>query len=469
MSNDARGWIMCITSGVACLLGATIICVDALIRNIPSQKDFKIQKSSGFLAASLSLSFGVMIFSALGNMLPASKQYLIKGGFSTQAAGWTLLACFTIGMISIQIISSFLHGRIPSHAVNCDHIHEDTAHNHGDRHVRKEPPDVHAVRALEAANGDASETTALLSGNGEVRILELPNGGTVPGNGDGVSHTQPYRAPDVVQRRSSITQVPNRILSFVRGTKANCDEQGPCYGYSDPCGRDCFRHLGTKLSVQRRPDPRAQHQCSNTQPTTDSPIGSHQTSLYRRAAAAFRRGPTDDAIETDEEDLGIHHHHVPENAFLNLGLQTSIAIALHKLPEGFITFATNHANPSLGFSIFTALFIHNITEGFSLALPLFLALHSRTKAILWSFLLGSVSQPLGAAIAMSWFEIAGREGQVPGEGVYGCMFAITAGIMTSVALTLFLEAISLNHNRNLCIAFGFMGMTMMGMSNALKA
>jgi ZIP family zinc transporter len=153
---------------------------------------------------------------------------------------------------------------------------------------------------------------------------------------------------------------------------------------------------------------------------------------------------------------------------MSLGLQTSIAIALHKLPEGFITYATNHANPSLGFSVFTALFIHNITEGFSLALPLFLALHSRTQALLWSFLLGSVSQPLGAAIAASWFEIVGRDGGVPGEGVYGCMFAVTAGIMTSVALTLLLEAISLNHNRNLCIAFGFTGMAMMGMSNALK-
>jgi ZIP family zinc transporter len=153
---------------------------------------------------------------------------------------------------------------------------------------------------------------------------------------------------------------------------------------------------------------------------------------------------------------------------MSLGLQTSIAIALHKLPEGFITFATNHANPSLGFSVFTALFIHNITEGFSLALLLYLALHSRAQALIWSFLLGSISQPVGAAIAVAWLEIAGRDGGMPGEGVYGCLFAVTAGIMTSVALTLFLEAISLNHNRNLCIAFGFTGMTVMGISNALK-
>jgi ZIP family zinc transporter len=180
-------------------------------------------------------------------------------------------------------------------------------------------------------------------------------------------------------------------------------------------------------------------------------------------------GRIDEAVETDEVEVDIHHHHVPENAFMSLGMQTSIAIALHKLPEGFITYATNHANPSLGFSVFTALFIHNITEGFSLALPLFLALHNRGQALLWSFLLGSVSQPLGAGIAATWFRIAGRDGTVPGAEAYGCMFAVTAGIMTSVALTLLLEAISLNHNRNLCIAFGFTGMAMMGMSNALKS
>jgi ZIP family zinc transporter len=374
-------------------------------------------------------------------------------------------------MIGIQIISSFLHDHIPSHAVNCDHIHEDTAHDHGHRHARKESPGTDAVRALEAANGDATEATALLPGNREARKPVLPNGDTIPEEHDGASQTRPHRDPDHPQRRPSITQVPKRILSFVRGTKANCDEEGPCHGYSDPCGRDCFKHLGTKLSVQRSSDPCAQRPCSHasSHPSRAAPNGSYETNTHRRAVVGAHLEPTDEVIESDEDDFEIHHHHVPENAFMSLGLQTSIAIALHKLPEGFITYATNHANPSLGFSVFTALFIHNITEGFSLALPLFLALHSRTKALLWSFLLGSVSQPLGAAIAMSWFKIAGRDGQVPGEGVYGCMFAVTAGIMTSVALTLFLEAISLNHNRNLCIAFGFTGMVMMGMSNALKA
>jgi ZIP family zinc transporter len=96
--------------------------------------------------------------------------------------------------------------------------------------------------------------------------------------------------------------------------------------------------------------------------------------------------------DSELPDGGEHHHHVPTNAFLSIGLQTCTAIALHKLPEGFITYATNHANPRLGFSVFLALFVHNITEGFVMALPLYLALNSKWKAIIWSSVLGGVSQ-----------------------------------------------------------------------------
>lgn len=402
-------------------------------------------------------------------MLPSSKEYLIQGGFSVQAASWTLLACFMSGMIGIQIISSFLHDHIPSHAVDCDHVHEESAHDHIHRHVRKESHGTHAMRALEAGNGDVTESTPLMAGHRAPSKLVVPNGDGAREGQDMASRPRSQRVAELAEpaaeRRPSLAQAPNRFLSFVRGTKSNCDKEGPCYGYSDPCGRDCFKHLGTKLS-QRSPTASVRRPSSLAAAPHLHPHGPHGENDTGVTIATLE--PTEEAVESDDEDGELHHHHVPENAFMNLSLQTSIAIALHKLPEGFITYATNHANPSLGFSVFTALFIHNITEGFALALPLFLALGSRPQALLWSFLLGSVSQPLGAAIAVSWFEIAGRDGRVPGEGVYGCMFAVTAGIMTSVALTLLLEAISLNHNRNLCIAFGFTGMAMMGVSNALE-
>jgi ZIP family zinc transporter len=167
-----------------------------------------------------------------------------------------------------------------------------------------------------------------------------------------------------------------------------------------------------------------------------------------------------------------HHHHVPQNAFLSIGLQTSLAIALHKLPEGFITYATNHASPTLGLTVFLALFIHNIVEGFAMALPLYLALNSRWKAMFWSSLLGGISQPAGAGIAALWIWGSGHTGDDstgPSWGVYGGMFAMTAGVMTSVALQLFSEGLGLTHHRGMGIGFAVAGMGLMGFSFALTA
>jgi hypothetical protein len=81
LTNDQRGWVMTCLSGIgtyarstaslcdtlvpnghaACVLGASIICVDIVIRQLPGKKDFNIQNSDTFLSASLSLSFGVMV------------------------------------------------------------------------------------------------------------------------------------------------------------------------------------------------------------------------------------------------------------------------------------------------------------------------------------------------------------------------------------------------------------------------
>jgi ZIP family zinc transporter len=175
----------------------------------------------------------------------------------------------------------------------------------------------------------------------------------------------------------------------------------------------------------------------------------------------------------EHDEAQQHHHHVPTNAFLSLGLQTSTAIALHKIPEGFITYATNHANPTLGFSIFLALFIHNITEGFALALPLYLAIGSRWKAMLISAILGGVSQPLGAGVAAIWFKIQGRgrqDGTDEGmDTIYGCMFAVTAGIMAMVSLQLLGESLDMTNSRRLCFVSAFAGMGILGLSSALTA
>lgn len=286
-------------------------------------------------------------------------------------------------------------------------------------------------------------------------------------------------------------QVPKRVMSFVKDTKANCDESGPCYGYSDPCGQECFKHINnrsggiiSRVPAFLRTTTNLIHQRSDSMAIveededhlTGSPVSPTHRSTHLHSHS---HGEEDHEVEGGETVVGEpesvedieaqHHHHVPENAFLSIGLQTSIAIALHKFPEGFITYATNHANPSLGFNVFLALAVHNVSEGFAMALPLYLALHSRARAIAWSAALGGLSQPFGAGIAALWFKLASNTLLTPDAAAYGCLFALTAGIMASVALQLFVESLSLNHDRNLSIFFAFLGMTLLGISNAFTS
>ncbi|KAK2004911.1 ZIP zinc transporter [Colletotrichum falcatum] len=520
VDNDTRGWIMSIVSGMACVLGASIICVDLLVRYIPGRRNFRIQDSSGFLACSLSLSFGVMLYSALNNMLPSAKKYLKDDGFQDQLAGFLIMACFVGGFVGIQVISRLLHQYMPSHVVDCDHTHD---HSESDVRSRSQTRKTSLYTSsrrssrrplLErvAKNGHATESTPLLNGgapqeNGGVLVAKRHASSRTPSVN--TAHSTPARTSrsrgPTVDRRPSMAQVQQRVMSFVKDTKTNCDEEGPCFGYTDPCGQECFKHLSNRSTTAPR-HPTALRTSMGSLYThshtdlddleeggssCDSPMsGKVQTSRTTSKGPTSECHDTDhhghghghdqdhpdhshsihgDAEQMDEDVEAQHHHHVPTNAFLSLGLQTSIAIALHKFPEGFITYATNHANPSLGFSVFMALFVHNITEGFAMALPLYMALGSRLKAMVWAAILGGFSQPLGAGIAVLWLKLAKHTRLTPTAVAYACMFAITAGIMVSVGLQLFVEALSLNHNRNLCIFFGFMGMALLGITGAIAS
>lgn len=396
-------------------------------------------------------------------------------------ATWILLAGFMGGFVGIQIVSRFLHRYIPSHVVDCDHHHGDAFQHFSHDHTRPHSHGSHGVdhhysplaKEPRLANGQAVESTPLLGAEQDLYGGVLPQPATVNVAADGTASNG--GDGEVASRRPSIIGVQRRLMSFVKDTKANCDSSGPCYGYSDPCGRECFKNLAAKMSYNPRrvrtahlsstPD-EAGHRSPSGRVGVITPPNVADRSMSEPIAETWE---TESGISSTADTEAQHHHHVPENSFMNIGLQTSIAIALHKLPEGFITYATNHASPTLGWSVFIALLIHNVTEGFALALPLFLALNSRFRAMLWASLLGGVSQPLGAGIAAAWFKIAGRSGNKPGEAIYGVMFAITAGIMTSVALQLFAESLSLNHNHKLCTAFAFIGMSIMGMSAALTA
>nr|POE59315.1 zinc-regulated transporter 3 [Quercus suber] len=516
-----------LTWSLACMVGASIICIDIVVRLFPGQKNFRIQDSDRFLSASLSLSFGVMLFSSLYSMLPSAKRSLESGGFSSTGAAWTLIACFLGGVLGIQVISRVMHSFIPSHVVDCEHQHDESArdpeshpgsessdhtHTHakGHRHEQSEVrrPTKSRQQSL-LRRMDHGDSERKIRNGGRAQIGELASNGFALKSEDEVeaghlavpANSREGRRPTLPQR---ITSSINQLTS--NDTSDQCDANGPCHGFTDPCGQDCFKSVNAKRGIKgpsktgagTRPPINKSLTTSATESTPlllPNPTQSQRPNTAQTSSAVpeynaeydadLEEGPSDSAStayepnalqpskttssDDSQQSPADHHHHVPTNAFLSIGLQTSIAIALHKLPEGFITYATNHANPKLGVSVFLALFIHNITEGFAMALPLYLAINNRLKAMLISFVLGGFSQPLGAGVAALWFKIAGNGDWAPSESVYGGMFAVTAGIMASVALQLFSEALDLTHSRTLCMVGAFTGMGILGISSALTA
>ncbi|KAF2456355.1 ZIP zinc transporter-domain-containing protein [Lineolata rhizophorae] len=524
LDNDTRGWIMTALSGVACVLGSSIICVDLLIRLIPGKKNFKIQDSNPFLSSSLSLSFGVMLFSSLYSMLPSAKSSLQKGGHSPKAAAWILIACFIGGVIGIQVVSRILHRYMPSHVVDCDHTHEaeidakeQGTHGHHDHHEdhdhNHDGHEYHSSHHHHAVIGAPSRKTQSAP-HPSHPSHSAPHAQTFGDYGSrdatarsSIVTTESDSAMPNLSRRPSLV---SKVSNIVTGAPEFCGKHGQCYGYSDLCGHDCYKIVqargGIKAPAALHENPQLKRGRSiqsltplenvdeemplldgALSPTSGEPVANgsvkrgssvaSQTSIASKCPGLGHEHEHEHEHEQGHHHDHIpgssHHHHVPANAFLSIGLQTSIAIALHKLPEGFITYATNHANPRLGFAVFLALFIHNITEGFAMALPLYLALGSRLKAMLVAAILGGVSQPAGAGVAAVWFRVARMRGggaeAEPSEAVYGGMFAVTAGIMASVALQLFSESLDLTHNRNLCMVFAFVGMGVLGVSSALTS
>ncbi|KZM23527.1 Zinc transporter [Ascochyta rabiei] len=491
LDNDTRGWIMAVVSGIACTFGASIICVDLIVRLFPGHKNFKIEDSNAFLSTGLSLSFGVMIFSSLFSMLPSSKKYLITGGMTPRDATLTMIGFFLLGAFGISILSDILHRYIPHSVVDCDH-------EHGDEGKVEDEEAAHSHKPMQEQNSG---------------LLQPDAGHEEHSYGTNSDNSKLPRRP------SLHTAISTKVSQLVTGQKkALCDEDGQCYGYSDACGAECFKNVqqrpprlyASKSSQHLNPArPSAANRHQTTQgphahdrqlltledvdettplmPTRSGPamMDSSTASLpttnntrprslaQKHSQTSLSSASSSHSAHSHASHAPQHHHHVPTNAFLAIGLQTSTAIALHKIPEGFITYATNHANPTLGLSIFLALFIHNITEGFALALPLYLAINSRWRAMFWSALLGGVSQPLGAGVAALWFKVAGRgksDGMgEPGEKVYGCMFAVTAGIMAMVSLQLLGESLDLTHSRKLCFVSAFAGMGILGLSSALTA
>lgn len=110
-----------------------------------------------------------------------------------------------------------------------------------------------------------------------------------------------------------------------------------------------------------------------------------------------------------------------------VGMMSAIAITLHNIPEGIVTYIGYVANPIVGVTLAVGIAAHNIPEGLSVALPVFYATNSRGKAFLWSLISG-LAEPLGAFLCMLVLQ------KYVNNYITGFLFGFTGGIMTHICV-----------------------------------
>lgn len=141
-----------------------------------------------------------------------------------------------------------------------------------------------------------------------------------------------------------------------------------------------------------------------------------------------------------------------ENLF-KVGILSMIAIILHNIPEGIVTFIVSNKNIMLGLPICIAIALHNIPEGISIAIPIYYSSGSKKKAILYTFLAG-LSEPIGA-ILTGLFLI-----NYVNNLILGLLFAFIAGLMIQISTSKLLPTGN-NYNKKLSYIFFILGFIIM--------
>lgn len=131
-----------------------------------------------------------------------------------------------------------------------------------------------------------------------------------------------------------------------------------------------------------------------------------------------------------------------------LGILSFIALVLHNLPEGILTFMSTYQDFHLGLSLCLAIALHNIPEGISIAVPIYYSTGNLKKAVRCTFL-SALAEPLGALLAFLIFK------NFITDQMVSMFLILVAGIMVTLSIEKMLpEALSYHKKRALVWGLG---------------
>lgn len=411
---------------------------------------FELKDNYLFMNGSLGFSSGCLIFTALYRILPEAAKFLSQSNYSSNYKQ-TLVAAFIAGIGACVFFNQILHYLTSESVVHCSHGGDDESisEGHSDSHVNKK----HDSLPLHPHNHlhlhlhlHLSESSSLHHSH-EHSHLEAETPDRPPSFvGEGPTELDPLLI------RKKLTG----ILHLFSPEDGEEEILGECRGLSS--AELCLHELNTL------------HFCEiPTLRKVDTEDG-RSTELGLRHGDIYDHRSTHNSIHGEEH----HHHHVnsPFSRLFLIGVQTILAITLHKFPEGFITYVTLETNPELGFSIFLSLLIHNFTEGFAMCLPLYYAFTNvrwrKTWAVCISAALGFCSQPLGALAGYFFIQKYGTGEEVDMgrlNYVFGILMSVTCGFLCVIAMLMYGLAISFSGKPNFVLVWCLSGMCIIGLSS----
>lgn len=120
--------------------------------------------------------------------------------------------------------------------------------------------------------------------------------------------------------------------------------------------------------------------------------------------------------------------------YYKIGIISLIALILHNLPEGIITFISSSKDIKIGIPLAISIAIHNIPEGISIAVPIYYYEKKKLKPIIYT-LIASLTEPLGALIGLLFINNINNY-------LFAIILSITSGIMIYLSIfELFKEGI----------------------------
>lgn len=135
------------------------------------------------------------------------------------------------------------------------------------------------------------------------------------------------------------------------------------------------------------------------------------------------------------------------NNLYKLGILSFIALVLHNLPEGILTFMSTYQDFNLGLSLCLAITLHNIPEGISIAVPIYYATGNIKEALKCTFL-SALAEPIGALLAFLILK------DFVTEGMISAILVLVAGIMITLSINKMLpEALEYNKKKPLYLGF----------------